>query len=145
MTSCPPEVGFRARNQSNNQSSKHKGSVCRYSGWPTAGFCLTRGLTHVSELLRKREIVQKRVHIHRMWMGRGAKLTGRHARRSRSWSRGSKRPNGSRYARCSKVKKIDVRQTRKTSWILMRCGAKLTGRRPVVLVMVPRAEKVIRI
>jgi hypothetical protein len=38
----------------------------------------THGLTNLSEMLRTRQIVQKRALIHRLWMGWGAKLTGRH-------------------------------------------------------------------
>jgi hypothetical protein len=54
------------------------------------------GLTHLSDMFRKRQIIQRWDHIHRIWMGRGTKLTGRHPR-------GLKRPNENSRCRCSKV------------------------------------------
>jgi hypothetical protein len=56
---CLPETGFRTRSPNNN---KQTARVCRFGSWPTAGFCLTRGLDNFSEISGKRETFQKWVH-----------------------------------------------------------------------------------
>jgi hypothetical protein len=60
-------------------SNKQRGSVCRFSGWPTAGFCLTHRSTNLSEMQRK-QTIEKPVRIHPIWMRWSATKTRSHAR-----------------------------------------------------------------
>jgi hypothetical protein len=62
-----------------------------------------RRLNNLPEIVRKRNVHQTWGHIHRIWMRWGAERAGRHARRSLSWSRDSKRPNEHRCSGCSKI------------------------------------------
>jgi hypothetical protein len=67
------------------------------------GLLDTHGLNGLSRILRKHKIVQRRVDIHWIWMGWGAKLTARHAPWSLSWHRGLKKSNEYDVCRCSIV------------------------------------------
>jgi hypothetical protein len=66
----PARGGLRTKNQNNRQQARSNkeqiGSVCRFSDWPTAGFCWTHALKHPAEIARTRETFQKCIHIHQI-------------------------------------------------------------------------------